>query len=246
MSWIARLRGEISDLEELAVSLNSHDPRIYKDGDCYYLSSTSFNNNEDAEIVHISAREILKLINGSIKLALDSRKPIEIVHVIKIEDDGKQQVFIQLNEGLNMQDSLNFIFQHSDGTIEKLHPADPIPGWLLIAQKDHNVNKALNYMENSMDNWVGLYHIYEIIRDDMGNEKVLIDKGYATKRSLERFRRTANSPGAGGETARHAVETGEITANPMSFSEAKSLIKGILQAWLSDKVNDNARKYDTR
>lgn len=236
MNWKVRLTGESFDLEELAKVLISSNLAILKDGEDYYLKSLSFDNTDNVEAIRAKAGEIVTLINGSIMLALDARKPIEVSHIVRVKDNGTREFFVQVSDSVTLRESLGISVQHQDGTVEEFHPGDPIPSWILLAQGNDNIRKMLNYLAKGIDNWVRLYHIYEIVRDDLGSEPGMVTKGYATRKALERFRRTANSPSAAGEMARHAIEPRQTPPNPMSLSEAKSFIKGIVQAWINDKI----------
>ena len=83
--------------------------------------------------------------------------------------------------------------------------------------------------------WVGLYRLYEVIEADVGGEDKIVKAGWTTKKAIGRFTRTANSPDAIGDAARHGKQSGEPPPNPMDLSEAISLVKVILHNWLRTK-----------
>lgn len=84
--------------------------------------------------------------------------------------------------------------------------------------------------------WDNLYKVYEIIRDDTGSEQAIIKKSWGSKPELHRFTQTVQSSEALGNDARHASKRYKPPAQPMSLSEAKSLIRGILMNWMQTKI----------
>jgi hypothetical protein len=62
-------------------------------------------------------------------------------------------------------------------------------------------------------------------------------KGWVTNRQVDRFKRTANSQKAIGDKARHGKDPYEPPTEPLSLSEARALIDGLLKVWLDEKVN---------
>jgi len=73
------------------------------------------------------------------------------------------------------------------------------------------------------------------VRDDIGGLKEIVERGWATKASLELMERTANSPGAVGLEARHGVERTEPPRRPMLLADARNMIRSISIAWLDRK-----------
>jgi len=83
---------------------------------------------------------------------------------------------------------------------------------------------------------VALYRIYEIIEADVRDVSEIEKRGWATKKSIKRFKHTANSPAVIGDNSRHGVERSTPPKDPMLPTEAKSLIEGIVLNWLRSKT----------
>jgi hypothetical protein len=71
---------------------------------------------------------------------------------------------------------------------------------------------------------------------DVGGTSSIEKKGWATKSSIDRFTGTADNPKASGDLARHGIAKHEPLPNPMTLSEAKSLIETVLHNWLGSKI----------
>ncbi len=234
MEWFVRITGENSDLEELSKSLNSPELCVIQEGPDFILKSTDFDFLKDADGVRNRAIEIMPLINGAARLVLGMRKPLAVDCVVNVNDDGTRQFFVCCSLGISLRDRASISVVAADGTVqdrEEPHQADPIPGWIAIARHDTNVAKVLRLFGAGNHDWVSLYRIYEVIVNDVGN---IAEKGWTTKNEIERFKHTANSPGAIGDDARHGTEI-PPPKNPMLPSEAKSFVETIIHNWLRSK-----------
>jgi hypothetical protein len=234
VEWFVRITGENFDLEKLSKSLNSPELCVIQEGPDFSLKSADFNSLKDADDVRNRAIEILSLINGAARLALGMRKPLAVDCVVKVNDDGAPQFFVRCSSGISLRVSASMSVVAADGTVrdqEESPQADPIPNWIVIAQRDTNVAKVLRLFGAGNHGWVSLYRIYEVIVNDVGN---IAEKGWATKNEIIRFKQTANSPDAIGDDARHGKEI-PPPPNPMLSSEAKSFVETIIYKWLHSK-----------
>ncbi|KCZ71285.1 hypothetical protein ANME2D_02487 [Candidatus Methanoperedens nitroreducens] len=237
MEWFVVIAGDIFDLEELSKSLNSSGLCITRKGEEFILKSTDFNLLKDADDVRNKANEIISQINGAARLTLGMRKPLAVASVGNIDDDGTVHGFVSISfsETINLRTSVSASVIAPDGTIQERHQGDPIPSWITVAQHDTNVAKALRLFGAGTHDWVSLYRIYEVIESDVGGKLNIINNGWATEKSIKRFKYTANSPGAIGDEARHGKNTIPPPKDPMTLSEAKPLIETILRNWLRSK-----------
>lgn len=237
--WLLRLKGEKFDLEDLPSLLRLPELSVTEDDGFYYLRSSEFDSLNSPGEVCERGRALIKLINGAAKLYRDSFQGIAEDGVILVEDDGKRHHYFYLEETLTIRSKTNakVTVVKSDGT-EFEYPIDQpshLESWLRLAQKQKVVADALHFYRE--DSWISLYKVYEIVKEDVGGGDQIANKGWATKSALNRFRHTAQSRAALGDYARHAVDKGKPPSQPMSFSEAKSLIRNVLMEWLITKHN---------
>lgn len=237
MEWIVQIAGEKFDLQELSKSLTAPELCIAQEGKAFVLKSTDFNQLKDADTVQNKACGIINLINGAAKLAIGMQKPLAVDHVIKINDNGTRESFISVSNLGVGRVSVSMSVTAEDGTIKKIHQADPIPSWVEIGRNDANVAKVLRLWGVGPHDWVSLYRIYEVVESDVGGFSTIVNMGWVTKSGIKRFKHTANSPGAIGDKARHGARHGKDIPpkSPMTFSEAKSLIETILHNWIRSK-----------
>ena len=242
VEWFVPITGENSDLEQLSKSLNSPELRVIQEGSDFILKSTDFDLLNDADDVQNRAIEIMSLINGAAMLAMGMRKPLVVDCAVNVNGDGKRQFFVWCSLDASLRVSASESVVAADGTVqdqEEPHQADPIPDWIVIAQRDANVAKVLRLFGAGNHNWRGLYPIYEVIKSDVGN---IAKKGWATKKEIKRFAQTANSPDASGDDSRHGAGNIPPPKDPMPISEAKFLVKTIIHKWLRSK-EDNLYKF---
>lgn len=234
MEWLVRLQGREDDIKELSGFVNIPEACVIQDGQAFALRSDDFEFLKSADDVLEKADEIVSRINGAAFIATGMRKPMATEHVIRINDDGTRQVFARFGNSMQIRDSLSISIKQEDGTIREQHFAEPIAEWLDIANRDEKVAKVLRLFGSGVLDWVNLYRIYEVILSDAGN--TLVSLGWATKKSVDRFTRTANSPSATGDAARHGSESTQPPPDPMTLSEARSLIESIFHNWVHTKT----------
>ncbi len=238
MEWYVEITGDGFDLEELSKSLNSPDLCITQKGEIFILKSTDFNILKDANEVRTRASEILSLINGATRLVIGKQKPLAMGSVVEVGDDGKRKLFDWVEVAAYGRYSVSTTIVKANGTVQEqeIRQADPIQDWIAIARHDTNVATVLRLFNKNLD-WVNLYRIYEVIESDIGGINNIIKEEWTTKKTIERFTRTANSPDAIGDQARHG-NGGRITPpkDPMTLPEAKSLIETLFHQWLRSKI----------
>ena len=236
MEWVVCIKGDDFDLQELSKSLTSPELCLVKEENEYYLKSTSFNHLMNAGEVVEKAQEILTLINGASRLALGTRKPLTTGVVLKINDDGSREGFVSVSDSLNLRETFSVTKILQDRTVQEVHQADPIPDWIKVAQGNENVAKVFRLLANFGYDWVNLNRILEVIMKDVDGTSNITRKGWATKKSIDRFTGTANNQDVIGDTARHGIAKNKPLEDPMAFSEAKSFIETILHNWLRSKI----------
>ena len=242
MKWKIQLVGDDFDLKELEKSFsNSSNYSITKENDGYYLSSSEFDSCKEIEEIKNKLRNILDVLNGAKILAIGGNKPLECGSIVKEKSNGTREIFVELSDTFTLRDSVSIIMKDSAGKIiDEVHPADEVPKWLTYGLRDEKLKRALRIYGKERHTWVGLYKIYEIVEDALGEMQNLIEQGWASKSSIRRFKHTANSPDVIGDGARHGKQITNGPKKPMSISEARSLIETLLIRWLNSNENDRS------
>lgn len=229
MEWYVRILGNNFDLQELSKSLNSPELCIFQEGQEFILKSTNFNQLKSAADVRKRTEEILSLLNGTAKLALGTQQPLTLDAAIKINDTGSKETVRFLSDTVYVGSSTSTSDKTSDGNVQEIHPADPIPVWIKTAQINKTVAIVFRLIGASDLNWIDLYKVYEIIKSDVGSKDKIADNGWATKGQIKLFTQTA-------QLHRHGkLEHYEPPKKPMKFDKAESFVKKILRKWLQTK-----------
>ena len=242
MVWMVKLAGDTSDLGALGQSLAGSDINISHDGQDYFLTSDRFAPGDESADVRQKAEDIIAVLNGASRLALDATQPIRLGAVYRRREDGRRDIFL-FPEPLLIRFravSPTVKVSHPDGTLEEFHPADPVKQWATLALSNDAVADVFRILAAGTLDWVSLYRIFEIIREDVGDLDSIASKGWPTLASMKLFKHTANSPAAVGRDARHGAQTTQPPTKPMTISKARALINSIIHAWLRAKTAGSA------
>ena len=239
MRWEIQLAGDPADLRMLSKSLNKPELLVSEENGQFALRSTEFESLDSTDAVRNKARELITAMSGCARLFLETSQPIEVGAVTEIGKDGARNIFVSPEPAiLRLRSTVSVVIKHSDGTIETRRPTDPVPALIKAALQHEVVARALRLRNVGTLEWVDLYRLYEVIESDVPRKNIE-SKGWATKNQIDRFKHTANSQKAVGDKARHGKDPYSPPKNPMSLSEARTLIDNLLKAWLQKKANSN-------
>lgn len=235
MNWEVQLKGDTHDLRELSKSLTDHEYCIIERDGKFFIETARFSSFNTPEVITSDLSNILPILTGAARLSLGGRVPIQVASIARIREDGVRQEFLDVIETTQIRASSCEELLRSDGSVEVFNPADKVPDWINLALNNTNVAKALRLFGGNEHDWVSLYRLYEVIESDMNGIDNIVNEGWATKSAIKRFKHTANSPGAIGDSARHGKESSEPPMDPMDMGEAAPLVKVILHNWLRAK-----------
>lgn len=236
MKWEVQINGDAFDLKELSKSLIDDELRVVEKKRKYFLESNRFEDLTNSEEVASLAADILKVLTGAVRLSLGGRTPLHVANTARVRPDGGRDVFVTLSDSIHVRATIGVEITRSDGKKEVIHPAHSVPGWIKLGLTDQNIAKALRLLGTDEHNWVSLYRLYEVIKEDVGGQRKIVNNGWATNTSINRFKHTANSPGAVGDDSRHGNESTTPPSDPMDIGEARALVEIILHNWLRSKI----------
>jgi hypothetical protein len=223
MPWEIRLRGPDASLARLSKDLTSGGVTVRQGDDArYFLWAKKLDAITDAGAIEDAAQELVHALNGAARLEHSAFQIVELDRIVELDKSGRRKTLMLGHATAEMTVSAA---GRLDGT--------PLPDWLAIRGADRRVAKALLLYGAQAQTWYSLYGIYELVEEDVGER--IHREGWATKRRLERFTRTADSWQVLREAARHATEKFEPPRHPMSLSEARTLIRALLLRWLDYK-----------
>ena len=108
----------------------------------------------------------------------------------------------------------------------------PIRSLLPLWKTDQDIQDALYYIGAEGNQWANLYRAAEVVEDSVGGESMILERGWCSRSSWTRFRRTANHQEAIGLFSRHARATTQAPSNPMTLSEARVFVAGLVRSWI--------------
>jgi len=236
MTWFVQLTGDATDLAALARSMNDSDATIMFDNGEYFLTSERIADDAEPAIARARAQEIVEIISGAVRLALEAPEPIRVGAVHRRHDDGRRDFFLFPEPAVIQLRGFapTITITRADGTIDEVKPSDPIKDWTKLAFSNEAVSNVLRIFANGANDWVNLYRIFEIVCADVGGLDDVATRGWGAKGSMKLFKHTANSPGVLGLEARHGAEDTLPPPKPMTIAEARALIAAIAHAWLRD------------
>jgi len=234
--WLVRLKGERFDLEDFPKLLRSPEIKVVEENGSFYLESSEFNSLTLAEEVRERGRALIKLINGVSKFNRDNFLGISEDAITRVEDDGKRHhyLFLEGTATIRTKVSAQSTVIAADGSEKVATQPSALESLLEVAQKHNVVADALSFYRD--DTWISFYKAYEIIRDDVGGKHQIIKNGLSVDSDINRFKQTAQSRAALGDSARHASKKYTPPAKPMTLLEARALIKTILSRWVFSKT----------
>lgn len=252
MHWEIHLDGEDEHLNLLSTVGTNEQLSISKRDGVYILRSHKVDQLQDAKEVSKLSREIVGRFSY-IRL-LRGYTSIKIKSIFQILDDGRKLLILEPDPIVGKISAYvsSIHVTRADGRVEKWDESIPLKKCFQLAEKDEKVSKALRLRDSDNLNWVDLYRIYEVIKEDVrkkgGIENLMIKKEGEKTRDIEdlnrqritkeivRFRHTANSVAASGDNSRHGVDISTTPpTNPMSLPEAQDLIDTIIISWINSK-----------
>ena len=239
----ARFRVELTVepavLEAVAPHLQAPHVRLEKDGDTIFLTSSTFDEMTSRDEVFAEAKRMVPWIKAAIRLAGISPTGQVAAHRVEEQtpDGPRSTTYAQVG----LAAALTISALPPTILIDGKPPPPPPPIPVELALRDARAARALELFARD-PNWYDLYKVLDVIEEDVGGEKSLEGKGWASAKELKRFTATANSLGALGLDARHARDAWKPPKSPMTLEDAVDLIRRVLNPWLATKSIDRASR----
>jgi hypothetical protein len=239
--WLVRLQGEKLDLEEASIHFRTADLEVRREDDDHYLACTEFSCMTESSEVLKRAVELLKVMNGTLRLTAANHQPVTADGiVVRVDEAGKRDLYVHAAAAATVRAQVHAaaVVVGSDRAMESpAEHATQTATWMAIARRDDEVAYVLGLF--ARPTLVKLFNVLEAIRGDVGGEKTLEDTGWAAKGEIERFTQTVNIREAAGDEARHGKRGFEAPKKPMSLREAQNLFGAIIKRWLQTKAIDS-------
>ena len=178
-----------------------------------------------------TAEGIVERMNGAVSLLFNDIGPVKVANIVQQHEDGRRSIFLRASAGAyKVRGSIvELIITDANGNI--VVPVEPVPMEMVMDASEQRkaVRDALHFFR--IGDWVSLYKVYEIIKDEVGQNTI---EGWITKDTRSRFTGTAQNRDVLGDQARHASRNNPsiFMTDTMSHSEAHQVIAKILRCWL--------------
>jgi hypothetical protein len=256
MRWLVEITDIVANehlftglLAKLNLTLYLEDGRTYLTGDEFELLSTDSEVWERAERLH----DVVSEISDGFP---DASISFQLGHLYEQKENGSRNsyIFSSIGLGLSMSSISEVLAITSASEISEEEKARLeaerleceyeeklalVSSRVVSAFRDERALKVHRFLQQDLTP-VRMYHIYELIRDDLGGEKNMDSLASETetsrfKKECSRFRLSVNHQQVFGDDSRHASLKEEPPANPMSLDEAQAFIVRIADVWFKQK-----------
>jgi hypothetical protein len=233
MKWYIRLTGDKKLLNKLKDYLDTEVAFIKNEGNVFYLYSTYFDILEKDKEVFGVATKLIRLINGAVKLFLDTSRMIGFDGVSSIDKNGTHRNYIFTKGSANIETS----FDAKISGMTKNHGANVISKWVKKGYYDKKINLLSELLDEVSSKWFLLYNRAELVKKHLGGWDKISEKGWCEESKIDLFKKTSQNYDAIGPEARHVLNYKEIK-NPMPYNEAKALIRNINIKWVKEIMSE--------
>lgn len=226
--WAVVLGGDDSDIRTIVSGgLGAEGVEVRQTDDGWLMTADTFEAAGEARGVRRAAEATLDVVNGVGAILDRAFRPLKAGHVYRLHADGRKDAFVQLEGAIEARARVNAVLVSttSDGSPAPA-PKSQLDKALAAAQVDDNLARALRLHGKHPRTIATLYKVFELSRQHSQHQT------WSSRRERSRFTQSANSPGAHGDDARHAVARTQPPANPMNLAEAESFVAGILRQWI--------------
>ncbi|MCJ8010159.1 hypothetical protein MUG84_00190 [Paenibacillus sp. KQZ6P-2] len=157
-------------------------------------------------------------------------------NITLLREDGKKDSYIYMSCSMNVRTRMSVeitVYDSEGNEIKEEETKNNLSRWIIEGLDNEDVASILRYFRKP--NWMNLYKIYEVIRDDLNGEAALISKNYIPRKDIKRFTQSAQSKELLGDEARHASLKYKPPEIPMNIDEARQLIKQLFEHWVISK-----------
>jgi hypothetical protein len=107
---------------------------------------------------------------------------------------------------------------------------------IFMARYDDATRLLLSFLGMNGVTWISLYGAKDLLPDYGWTDKQIAAKGLASKKVLQLFDHTANTPQVLGPIGRHGRSKNAPPPKPMTLDEAKNLLLPIFKAFLENRA----------
>jgi len=234
VTWRVRLIGDPFDLDMVLRLFPTGPVRISRDVEgATYLSADALEGLRNASAVHDAAEGPAVMINGAAWSVDPSFRFVQRDSGVD-NDEYPDRKYAIVNETITVRDQATVILTNSDGVVvEQVGGVTGGEGTALLgrANSDKALAEALRILGSGPADWVRLYKVFEVLREDAGDETQLCKRTGVTRAEMKAFTASANRPDVSGDDARHGHLPGGPPRRTMTLAEGRALVQRLVQHW---------------
>ncbi|MBL0180527.1 MAG: hypothetical protein IPP98_15655 [Gemmatimonadetes bacterium] len=231
VTWKIPIEGDPSDLENLAVALESREVGVTRFEGGFALSLSTSIAGLDYAPVRSLAEEHLAAVNGVGKILDPAFRALRLTgRLLGVDAAGRTVHTVMALQGIEIRVRLGTAIMSING-IPQADPRTVTASAVLDGALTSSLAwDALAVIGRDEPTWSELYFAYELV--ESGTNGRVAEVCGATKAELELFCHTANSYRAIGRESRHGTTDRKPPATPMSHRVATRLVRRVVEAWL--------------
>ena len=228
--WLTEICGDAFDTEEARYWFSSGDVFAFVEGATTFLSGQAFEACAEAADVAELANRTLDEIYAVIGLLQPGVQRPTVGKICRELDDGTRTGNV-IMAGVG-QFRMKLRVMHGD--VMPPLPPTQAQEFLVAARGDRHLQVAIFLLAVPNSSWPHLYRSLEELEHHLLG--TVHSHGLCSANQRERFTRSANAAEVAGVDARHRIGKFEPPSNPMSFTEARGFVVGLLHNALRRSV----------
>jgi hypothetical protein len=227
---LVKLVGEPLDITALKSQLIRGDWKALEQEDGTFLTSNVLDKLTDAREIESMANQFLDTFNGALNVIYRNHKKVGTGVIKQKAENGGYNITVIIDDTIELRDRL-FPVTLSKGSEASATSLTIGESWFTTAEKDSAVRDVLHFFNDLT--WWNLYKIYEIIRDDVKDQKRL--NKLINRKRLSHFTQSAQSRDSLGDAARHASKKYKPPPSHLSLNDATDIIIELFTNWIATK-----------
>jgi hypothetical protein len=227
--WVVRLGGEDEDLTALLSIRETASWSIREYNGEILLRSGRLQGVDAPEAGRIGD-DLVRQVNATGRLAFGHFRPVSIKGLAQLQPDGTLGHQVVRMTGALARFPLQ---KYPDPALADADAIANLSEEVAAAAKDRAVDDLLRFLASNDLTYQNLSKVLHKIESDVGG--VIYELGWASRRSVTRFDRTALDPRLIGDAARKGHARGDPISNPMPLGEARELVMTIARRYIAYK-----------
>ncbi len=214
------------DLYIFEKALSGSEIRFIELEERFYVEDPRIPDQAEIGRAHDLAETCIAQLNGATRILCPHFNRVRIESIVELLPNGTGRGIVSYSVHVHGTSAFPAIEAFLTGT------SAPITSILPSLKANKDVQEALYYLGAEGNMWSNLYKASEVVEEDVGGGKAVVEKRLCSRSDWERFRRTANHQEAIGRFSRHARSQADPPPDPMGDIEARLFLDALVKRWI--------------